>query len=79
MYDGISTAIDQVVTSLIGRLTAITHEYKRRWGTEIDRLTRAEATRRTWLRSQITTTTAIAVQARSRIQEVNRHRHGGAA
>lgn len=76
VYGGIGTAVDQVVATLVDHLTAITHEYQRRWGAEIDRLTTAEADRRTWLRSQITTATAIAAQARSRIHQVDRLRHG---
>ena len=79
MYGGINTAVDQVIASLVDRLTAITHEYQRRWSIEIDRLTRAEEVRRIRLRSQITRATAIAAQARSRIRQVDRLRHGGAA
>lgn len=76
VYGGIDTAVDQVVASLGTRLTAITHEYQRRWGTEIDRLTKAEAAQRTRLGSQLNTATAIAAQARSRIHQVAQLRHG---
>jgi GTPase SAR1 family protein len=76
VHDGISTAVDQFVAALVDRLTETTQEYQRRWDTEIDRLMTAEAARLGW---QITTASAIAAQARSRVRQVGRLRHGGAA
>jgi hypothetical protein len=79
VHGGINTAVDQVVAALVDRLTAITDEYQRRWGTDIDRLTAAEAAQRAWLGWQITTASTLAERARSRIRQIDRFRHGGAA